>query len=140
MIKSSLQSSLPYIPIYMVHANYCAPYPKVPCVRHKVNMWCTCCMMLLLLELSISFHVSHNLWLLLSPDVTCCMTTWSHYSNPNPSSKNRIRKIKIKMRKKKGKTKSTSCDLNTKHFKSLYYKMNYSLICDIWTLGTLSEV
>ena len=23
----------------MVHANYCAPYPKQPCVVHKVNMW-----------------------------------------------------------------------------------------------------
>ena len=29
----------------MVRANYGAPYPKQPCVVHKVNMWCPCCMM-----------------------------------------------------------------------------------------------
>ena len=28
LIKSSLQTSLPYIPLQMVHASYCAPYPK----------------------------------------------------------------------------------------------------------------
>ena len=27
----------------MVHANYCAPYPKQPCVKHEANMWCPCC-------------------------------------------------------------------------------------------------
>ena len=27
-IKSSLQNSLPYILLQMVHANYCAPYSK----------------------------------------------------------------------------------------------------------------
>ena len=37
-IESFLQSSLPYIPIYMVCASYCAPYPKIPCVRYEVNM------------------------------------------------------------------------------------------------------
>ena len=28
LIKSSLQNSLPYILLKIVHANYCAPYPK----------------------------------------------------------------------------------------------------------------
>ena len=28
LIESSLQSRLPYIPIQMVHASYCAPYSK----------------------------------------------------------------------------------------------------------------
>ena len=54
-IRSSIQSRLPYIPIQMVHANYCALYPKPPCVRHEVNIQCTCCMMLLLLEPFTSF-------------------------------------------------------------------------------------
>ena len=58
LIESSLQSSLPYIPIYMVHASYYASYPKVPCVRHEVNMWCTCCIISLLLEPSIFFYIS----------------------------------------------------------------------------------
>ena len=26
----------------MVHANYYAPYPKQPCVKHEANMWCPC--------------------------------------------------------------------------------------------------
>jgi len=37
-IESSLQSSLPYIPIHMVCANYCVSYPKVLCIRHEVNI------------------------------------------------------------------------------------------------------
>ena len=43
-IKSSLQNSLSYILLQMVHANYCAPYPKWPCVKHEANIWCPCCM------------------------------------------------------------------------------------------------
>jgi len=61
LIESSLQSSLPYIPIHMVYASYCASYPKVPCVRHEVNMQCTYCIMTLLLEPSMSFHASCDL-------------------------------------------------------------------------------
>ena len=37
-IESSLQSSLSYIPIHMVYASYCASYPKVPYIRHEVNI------------------------------------------------------------------------------------------------------
>ena len=55
LIKSFIQSKLSYIPIQMVCANYCAPYPKQLCTRHEVNMWYTCCMMLLLLKPSTSF-------------------------------------------------------------------------------------
>ena len=97
-IESSLQSSLPYIPIYMVYASYWVPYPKVPCVRHEVNIWYTCCMMSLLLEPSISFYVFYDLSLSLSPDVTCFVTVWSCHSNPNPSSKNRIKENKLKIK------------------------------------------
>ena len=39
----------------MVHANYCAPYPKQPCVDHEANMWCSCCMMSFVLESSTKF-------------------------------------------------------------------------------------
>ena len=45
-IESSLQTSLPYILLQMVHASYCAPYPKWPCVKHEANMWFPCCMIL----------------------------------------------------------------------------------------------
>jgi len=37
-IESSIQSRLFYIPIQIVYANYYAPYPKRPCVRHEVNI------------------------------------------------------------------------------------------------------
>ena len=39
----------------MVRANYCAPYPKQPCVVHEVNMWYPCCMTSLVLEPSMAF-------------------------------------------------------------------------------------
>jgi len=68
-IESSLQSSLPYISIHMVCASYCASYPKVPCVRHEVNIWYICCMILLLLEPSMFFHVSCD-WVMLSLTLT----------------------------------------------------------------------
>ena len=36
---------------------------------------------------------------------------------------------------------SSSSQIALKYLKDTeYYKMNYSLICDIWTLGALSEV
>jgi len=61
LIESSLQNSLSYIPIHMVCTSYCVYYPKVPCVRHEVNMWYICYMMSLLLESSISFPISCDL-------------------------------------------------------------------------------
>ena len=46
-IEFPVQSSLPYILVPMVHANYCAPYPKWPWVLHEVSICCPCYMTLL---------------------------------------------------------------------------------------------
>ena len=54
-IEISLQTSLPYILLLMVCANYCVPYPKQPCIVHEVNMWYPCCITLFVLEPSITF-------------------------------------------------------------------------------------
>ena len=82
----------------MVYASYCASYPKVLCVRYEVNIWFTCCMTSLLLELSIFFHVFH---------ASCDLTS---------SSKNRKMKINQKGNengnKKIRKAKSTFCNLD----------------------------
>ena len=43
-IEFPVQSSLPYILVPMVHANYCAPYPKWPWVLHEVSICCPCYM------------------------------------------------------------------------------------------------
>jgi len=72
LIESFLQSSLSYIPIQMVCANYCAPYPKWPCVKHEVNMCYPCCMMSLFPKPSTSFSQvpwsmlwpHHQMWLM----------------------------------------------------------------------------
>ena len=73
----------------MVHAHYCALYPKRPYVVHEVNMWCTCCLMSFVLDPST----------LLSLTLTLC-------------SKNK--KIKQKEKEKEiEKTKSTVCELDT---------------------------
>ena len=45
LIKFLVQSSLPYILLLMVHAHYCASYPKWPCVWYEANMCCLCGMM-----------------------------------------------------------------------------------------------
>ena len=39
----------------MVHAHYCIPYPKRPCVEHEANMCCPYCVMSLVLEPSTLF-------------------------------------------------------------------------------------
>ena len=49
----------------MVHAHYCAPYPKQPSIVHEVNMWYPCCMTLFVLDPFTSFSVSHDLILTL---------------------------------------------------------------------------
>ena len=49
----------------MVHAYYCAPYPKRPCVEHEANMCCPCYMTSLVLESFTSFFVSCDLTLTL---------------------------------------------------------------------------
>ena len=42
LIEFLLQSSLPYILLPMVHASYCAPYPKWPWVWHEASMRPAC--------------------------------------------------------------------------------------------------
>ena len=59
LIKSSLQNSLSYILLQMVHTSYCVLYPKWLCIKHETNMWCSCCMM--------SFYSRIFYFLLLSP-------------------------------------------------------------------------
>ena len=101
LIESPLQTSLSYILLQIVHASYCVPYPKWPCVEHKANMWCSYCMM--------SFCFRTFYFLLSSPminvvttlsDVTD-VTVWQITSNPNPQcSKNRKMKNKSKSKSK----------------------------------------
>ena len=64
-IEIPLQTSLPYILLLMVHANYCASYPKQPCIVYEVNMWYPCCMTSLVLDPSTLFSASHDLTLTL---------------------------------------------------------------------------
>ena len=49
----------------MVHAHYCASYPKRPYIEHEANMWCLCCMMSSALDPSTLFSVSCDLTLTL---------------------------------------------------------------------------
>ena len=49
----------------MVHAPYCAAYPKQPCVVHEANMWYPCCMTSFVLDPSTSFSTSCDLTLTL---------------------------------------------------------------------------
>ena len=83
----------------MVCANYCASYPKPPCVKHEVNMCGPCCMMSFILEFSTMFL--QVLWfaLWLHHQVVTDVTVWQ--INPNPScSKNRRFKNKFKKKNK----------------------------------------
>ena len=98
-IESSLQNSLPYILLQMVHARYCASYPKWPCVKHEANMWCSYYM--------ISFYSRIFYVLLLSPMVNAVttpsdvtdVTLWPITSNPNPKVL-KIEKLKNKLKRK----------------------------------------
>jgi len=109
-IEFLIQSSLPYILLLMVRAYYCAPYPKWPCVWHKANMCCPCCMTSLY---SRTFYS-----ILLSPVISLVTDVTAWLIDPNLScSKNRkIKewkwkwKVKIKMKRK---VKSTIDDLDT---------------------------
>ena len=60
-----LQTNLPHILLLMVCAHYYAPYPKLPCIRHKINMWFPCCMISFVLDSFTSFSTFHNLTLTL---------------------------------------------------------------------------
>ena len=98
LIESSLQNSLPYILLQMVRASYCAPYPKQPCVKHEVNIWYPCCMMLLCSRIFYFFLSSPMINVVtILLDVTD-VTVWPITSNPNP----RVLKIeKWKINQKK---------------------------------------
>jgi len=87
-----LQTSLPYIVLQMVHANYHAPYPKQPCVVHEVNMWYSCCMMSSVLKSSTKFsQVSWSvLWL--HHQVVTDVTSWLINLNPSCSKNRKIEK------------------------------------------------
>ena len=87
-IENSVQDCLPYILIPNGLYKLFLAYSKWPCVCLKVNMCFYMLYDVILSEPSISFYVSC--------DVTCCITAWSCYSNPNPSSKNRIKENKSK--------------------------------------------
>ena len=55
----------------MVHARYCASYPKRPCVKHEANMWCPYCMMLFHSKTFYSLLSSHVINVVITPsDVT----------------------------------------------------------------------
>ena len=49
----------------MVHAHYCAAYPKQPCVVYEANMWYPCYIILFVLDLSTLFSASCDLTLTL---------------------------------------------------------------------------
>ena len=88
----------------MVHAKYCAPYPKWPCVRHEINMWCPCCMISLCSRTFYFFLFSPmiNVVIILS-DVTD-VTAWLITSNPNPRVL-KIEKMENKFKRKENKKK-----------------------------------
>ena len=100
-IEFLVQSSLLYILLLMVHARYCAPYPKWLCVWHEANMCCPCCMMSLYSKTFYSILSSSMISLVTD------VTVWQ--INPNPScSKNRKRKEKEKENKVKRENKKWS--------------------------------
>ena len=96
-IESFLQSSLPYIPIQMVCANYCASYPKWPCVKHEVNMCYPCCLMSLFSRSFYFLLLSSMINVVTTPSNVPDVTVWLITSNP----KSRVLKIeKIKNKSK----------------------------------------
>ena len=83
-IESSLQNSLSYILLQMVHASYCAPCPKWLCVRHEANMWCPCCMILLCSRTFYFLLLSPIINVVTTPSDVTDVTVWQITSNPNP--------------------------------------------------------
>jgi len=101
LIKSFLQSSLSYILVQMVHASYCAPYPKWPCVKHEVNIWYPCCITLLCSRTFYSLLLSLVIYVVTTPSNVTDVTLWPITSNPNPRvlkiEKCKIIEMKMKM-------------------------------------------
>jgi len=102
-IESSLQSSLPYILVQMVHASYCTPYSKWPCVKHEVNMWYSCCMILLCSRTFYFLLSSLMIYVVTTPSNVTDVTLWPITSNPNSQilkiEKCKIIEKKVKMEK-----------------------------------------
>ena len=98
-IESSLQNSLSYILLQMVRASYCVPYPKWPCVKHKANMWCPCCMMSLCSRTFYSLLLSPVISVVTTPSDVTAVTLWPITSTPI------LWVLKIKTMKNKSKRK-----------------------------------
>ena len=75
---------LPYILLQMVCASYCAPYPKWPCVKHKANMWCLCCMTLFCSRTFYFLLLSSVINVVTIPSDVTDVTVWQITSNPDP--------------------------------------------------------
>ena len=97
LIESSLQNNLPYILVQMVCASCCALYPKWPCVKHKTNMWCPCCMTSFCSRTFYSLLSSSVIYIVTTPLDVIDVTVWPITSNSNP------RVLKSKIIKKKWK-------------------------------------
>jgi len=103
-IESSLQNSLSYILLQMVHASYCASCPKWLCVKHEANMWCPYCITLFCSRTFYSLLLSPVINVVTTPSDVTGVTAWQITSNPNPKvrkiEKWKINEKKNKMRKK----------------------------------------
>jgi len=88
----------------MVHAKYCAPYPKQPYVVHKANMWCLCCMTSFVLESSTEFFQVSWFVLWLRHQVVTDVTVWPIHPNPICSKNRKEKKRKDKIEWKANKS------------------------------------
>jgi len=101
-IESSLQNSLPYILLQMIHTRDCASYPKWPYVKHEANIWCSYCMTLFCSRTFYSLLLSSVINVVTTLSDVTDMTVWPITSNPNP----RVLKIeKWKINQKENKRK-----------------------------------
>ena len=86
----------------MVCANYCAPYPKQPCVVHEANMWYPCYVTSFVLDSPSSFSVSCD------PTLTLFVLKIEN----RKIKQNENKKCRVKWKE----TKSTICELDTDDF------------------------
>jgi len=84
----------------MVHARYCASYPKWPCVKHEANIWCPCCMTSFCSRTFYSLLSSPMINAVTTPSDVTGVTVWHITSNPNPRVL-KIGKWKINWKKNK---------------------------------------
>ena len=123
LIKSSLQNSLPYILLQMVHASYCAPYPKWPCINYEANMWYPCYMMLFCSRTFYSLFLSPIINVVTTPSDMTDVTVWPITSIPNPRVL-KIEKWKINQNKIKWKENEEQLSLQ-----SSILIARYNIIC-----------